>query len=156
MNLYPLTVRKGSDTASSDEFHQRLGEFRKALRDSLAANGWYIDRSCFSRIVAHRKGADLPIPAAARNVVHFYPAYCIQLHEFQGRPYLSVDYTCQVLSVRKAHEVMRHLPPDALLNRGAWPKPKAGAAVASSPPTPNGSPFTSSTTRRSGGSRRTG
>ncbi len=117
-NFYPLTVRKGSDTVSSDEFHLRSGECRKALRDSLAANGWYIDRSCFGRIVAHRKGADLPIPAAARNVVHFYPAYCIQLHEFQGRPYLSVDYVCQVLSVRKAHEVMRHLSPDALLNRG--------------------------------------
>lgn len=117
-NVYPLAVRKGTGPASSDEFHLRSGEFRKALRDSLAANGWYIDRFSFSRLVAHRKGADLPVPVSARKFVHFYPAYCIQLHEFHGRAYLSVDYTCQVLSVCKAHEAMRHLPPESLLNRG--------------------------------------
>jgi predicted HTH transcriptional regulator len=117
-NLFPLNVRKGGSAASSDDFHLRFGEFSKALRDLLAASGWYIDRFSFSRIVAHRKGTELPIPAAARRVVHFYAAYSIQVHEFYGRSYLSVDYVCQVLSVCKAHEVMRHIPAEGLLNRG--------------------------------------
>ena len=135
-NLYPLNVRKGGGAASSDEFHLRSGEFTKALRDSLAASGWYIDRFSFSRIVAHRKGAELPIPTAARSMVHFYPAYCIQVHEFYGRSYVSVDYVCQVLSVRKAHEVMRHIPAEGLLNRGcvaqteSW---RTGRIVAADP-----------------------
>jgi predicted HTH transcriptional regulator len=125
-NLYPLAIRKGTGPASGDEFHLRMGEFGEALRDSLAAKGWYIDRSSFSRIVAHRTGVELPIPAAARSVIRFYPAYCIQVHELHGKPYLTVDYTCQVLSIRKAHEVLRHLSADALVNcrcvaqAGSW------------------------------------
>src|SRR5262249_25107045 len=47
--------------------------------------------------------------------------------------YLSVDYTCQVLNVKKATEVLRHLPAEALANcrcvaqAGAW---RAGRIVA--------------------------
>jgi predicted HTH transcriptional regulator len=115
MNVYPLTVRKGNGPASADDFHLHTGEFGRALRDSLAAKGWYIDRFSFSRLVAHRTGCELPIPPAARDVVRFYPAYSIQIHELHGKPYLSVDYTCQVLSVRKAHEVLRHFSADTLV-----------------------------------------
>jgi predicted HTH transcriptional regulator len=118
MNVYPLTVQKGSGLASSDEVHLRLGEFGKALRDSLAAHGWYIDRFSFSRIVAHRKGVDLPISTAAQKVLRLFPAYCIQIHELFGRAYLVVDYACQVLSVLKVNEVCRHLTADELLGRG--------------------------------------
>jgi predicted HTH transcriptional regulator len=118
MNIYPLTVSKGSGPVTSGEVHLRLGEFSKALRDSLAAHGWYIDRFSFSRIVAHRTGADLPVPTAARKVLRFFPAYCIQLHELFGRLYLTVDYTCQVLSILKAHEVSRHLGSGNLVGRG--------------------------------------
>jgi hypothetical protein len=117
MNVYPLAVTKGSGPATGDEIHLRLGECSKPLRDSLAAHGWYIDRFSFSRIVAHRTGADLPIPQAAHKVVRFYPAYCIQIHEFFRRPYLAVDYTCQVLNVLKAHEVGRHIGSEDLIGR---------------------------------------
>lgn len=118
MNVYPLTVSKGSGRATSDEIHLRLGEFSKALRDLLAAHDWYIDRFSFSRIVAHRRGADLPIPPAVHKMLRFFPAYCIQIHELFGRAYLTVDYTCQVLSVLRAHEVGRHLPSEDLVGRG--------------------------------------
>lgn len=118
MNVYPLAVSKGSGRASSDELHLRLGEFSKALRDSLAAHSWYIDRFSFSRIVAHRKGADLPISLLVQNILRLFPAYCIQIHELFGRPYLTVDYTCQVLSVLKVNEVRRHLPFEDLVGRG--------------------------------------
>jgi len=93
-NLYLLDIRQGSSVAPNGEFRLRYGEFVKGLRDSLVAKDWYIDRSSFSRIVAHRRGAELPIPVVARNTVHFYPAYSFQTHEFHARHYLSVDSVC--------------------------------------------------------------
>src|SRR6266702_557595 len=118
MNLYALAVSKGNGRATSDEVHLRLGEFTKAIRDSLAAHGWYIDRFSFSRIVAHRTGADLPISPAAHEVLRFFPAYCIQIHELFGHVYLSVDYTCQVVSILKANDVGRYLGFNDLVGRG--------------------------------------
>ena len=117
MNVYPLAVQKANGNASSDEVHLRLGEFGKALRDSLASHGWYIDRYSFSRIVAHRKGADLPIPQAAQKVLRLFPAYCIQIHELFGRAYLVVDYACQVLSVQRVNEVCGHLAAADIVGR---------------------------------------
>jgi predicted HTH transcriptional regulator len=117
MNLYPLAVSKGNSRATSDEMHLRLGEFSKSLRDSLVAHGWYIDRFSFSRVVAHRTGLDLPIPSAVRKTIRFYPAYCIQVHEMFGRACISVDYTCQVLSVLKALQVSQHLGVEELVGR---------------------------------------
>ncbi len=118
MNAYLLSVQKATGKATGDEVHLRLGEFGKALRDSLAAHGWYIDRFSFSRIVAHRKGADLPISTAAQKVLRLYPAYCIQIHEMFGRAYLVVDYTCQVLSVLRLNEFCRHLASGGIVGRG--------------------------------------
>jgi len=109
MNLYPLAINKRSGKATSDEIHLRLGELSKSLRDSLAAHGWYIDSFSFSRIVAHRTGVELSSPLAVRKIVRFYPAYCMQIHEMFGRTYISIDYTCQVLSILKANEVVQHL-----------------------------------------------
>ena len=59
---------------------------------------------------------ELPIAAPARRVVRFFPAYSIQIHELHGNPYLTIDYTCQVLSVRKAHDVLQHLPEPSIVN----------------------------------------
>lgn len=117
LNTYLLTVQKASSRATSDEVHLRLGELTKAIRDSLTAHGWYIDRFSFSRIIAHRKGADLPISSAAQKVIRLYPAYCIQIHELFGRAYLVLDYTCQVLSVLRLNEACRHLAFDDLVGR---------------------------------------
>lgn len=109
LNAYLLTVQNASGTATSDEVHIRQGELTKALRDSLTAHGWYIDRFLFSRITAHRKGADLPIPPGAQKIIRLFPAYCIQVHELFGRAYVVLDYTCQVLSVLRLNEACRHL-----------------------------------------------
>ncbi len=118
LNVYPLTVQKASGRASSAEVHLRLGEFAKAVRDSLVAHDWYIDRFSYSRIVAHRKGADMPISTAAHKILRLFPAYCIQIHELFGRAYLAVDYTCQVLSVLRVNEVCQHLSFEDLVGRG--------------------------------------
>ena len=105
INLFPLTISKGPRRATSDEVHLRIGEISQALRDSLAARGWYMDRFSFSRVVAHRTGVDLAIPANVRKSIRFYPGYCLQIHEMFGRVYMSIDYTCRVLSVLRASEL---------------------------------------------------
>lgn len=116
-NIHLLNIRQGTEPARSSDFRIRYNEFLKALRDSLIAKEWYIDRCSFSRIVAHRRGAELPIPAAARKVVRFYPSYILQLHEFFGRHYLSIDFTCQVLNICKVPKLLQQLPASALVNR---------------------------------------
>lgn len=117
INLYPLAISKRSGKTTSEEIHLRLGELSKSLRDSLAAHGWHIDGFSFSRIVTHRTGVELPSPPAARKIVRFYPAYCTQIHEMFGRTYISIDYTCQVLSVLKANEVLQYLGIEDLIGR---------------------------------------
>lgn len=117
LNIYPLVVTKANGNATSDEVHLRLGEFSQALKDSLAAHQWYIERSSFSRLIAHRTGADLPISTAAKKAIRFYPSYCIQIHEMFGRAYLSVDYTCRVLSVLKANEIGQHIQLNDFVDR---------------------------------------
>lgn len=122
LNVYPLTVLKGNGYATRDEIHLRQGELTKALQDSLVAHSWYIDRSSFSRIVAHRKGIELPVPPLVREVIRFYPAYCFQIHEMLGHVYISVDYTCQVLNTLKANEVSRHIQLEELKGQGCVAK----------------------------------
>lgn len=117
INLYPLTIGKDSGRATGDEVHLRVGEFSRSLRDSLAVHGWYIDRFSFSRIVAHRTGADLPIPSVARQIVRFYPAYCFQIHEMFGRVYISIDYTCLVLNILNASQVKQYLSVESLIGQ---------------------------------------
>jgi predicted HTH transcriptional regulator len=134
LNAYLLTVQKASGRATGDEVHLRLGELTKALRDSLTAHGWYIDRFSFSRIIAHRKGADLPISTAAQKLIRLFPAYCIQVQELFGRAYVVLDYTCQVLSILRLNEACRQLTSDEFVGRScvakadAW---RAGRIVAS-------------------------
>lgn len=117
MNVYPLTINKGNGRATSDEIHLRLGELSKALRDALIAHDWYIDRFSFSRVIAHRKGVSLLIPAHIEKIVRFYPAYCIQIQEMFGQAYISVDYTCQVLSVLRANKVTHFIKVEDLIGK---------------------------------------
>ncbi|WP_170944010.1 RNA-binding domain-containing protein [Leptolyngbya sp. BC1307] len=115
MNAYLLTIRNGDRLATSDEVHLRLREIAQALENSLVGYEWHIDRSSFSRITAHKKGIDLPTSDEVRRVVRFYPAYRFQIHEMLGHAYIVVDYTCQVLNVVRAHEVVRYIEAEKLL-----------------------------------------
>ena len=125
-NLFLLRIRQGEQPVNRDAFNVRYGEFIRTLRDVLVANGWFIDRFGFSRIVAHRRGVELDIPANVKNVLRFYPAYEFQIREYFGRFYLCLDYKCQVLNVQKLAIFAQRLPHDTLINRrcvankGGW------------------------------------
>ena len=116
-NLFSLSIRQGEKAVSHDVFKIRYGEFVKTLRDTLVGGGWYIDRFGFSRIVAHKRGNELDIPANVKRVLRFYPAYEFQVREYFGRFYLCLDYKCQVHNVQRLNVLAQQLPRDTLIDR---------------------------------------
>jgi len=125
-NLFLLRIRQGEKPVNRDTFNIRYGEFMKTFRDVLMAKGWFIDRFGFSRIVAHRRGTELDIPADVKSMLRFYPAYEFQIREYFKRFYLCLDYTCQVLNVQKLAVLAQQFPRDTMINRrciankGGW------------------------------------
>ena len=116
-NLFSLMIRQGEKAVSHDAFNVRYGEFVKTLRDVLVGSGWYIDRFRFSRIVAHRRGDELYIPAEVKSVLRFYPAYEFQVREYFSRFYLCLDYKCQVRNVQRLTVLAQQLPKNTLIGR---------------------------------------
>lgn len=125
-NLFLLRIRQGEKPVSRDAFNIRYGEFIKTLRDVLMANGWFIDRFEFSRIIAHRRRTELVIPVNVKTFVRFYPAYEFQIKEYLKSFYLCLDYKCQVRNVQKLSVLAQQLPHDMLIdrrcyaNKGGW------------------------------------
>lgn len=125
-NLFPLRIRRDDKPVKRDAFNVRYGEFVATLRDVLLANGWFIDRVGFSRVVAHRRGKELNIPDNVKNFMRFYPAYEFQLLEYFGNFYLCLDYKCQVLNVQRLGILARRFSRNALINqrcvasKGGW------------------------------------
>jgi predicted HTH transcriptional regulator len=125
-NLFLLRLRQGDRPLTRDGFRLRYRELVANLRDALAANNWFIDRSEFSRILAHRRGIDLDIPRAAKNILRLYPAYEFQIREYFGSLYLCLDYKCHVLNVQKLSALAQQLPRESLIGRrcvaekGGW------------------------------------
>lgn len=125
-NLFLLRIRQGAKPVRWDALNARYGEFLTTVRDALVADGWFIDRFGFSRIVAHRKGIELDAPKNVKKVLRFYAAYEFQFREYFERFYLSVDYKCEVLNVQTLAVLGRILPHEALINlrcvarKGDW------------------------------------
>ena len=116
-NLYLLQIRQDDKPAKRDAFNVRYGEYAHTFRDSLVANGWYIDKFAFSRIIAHRRGSDLDIPGNVKRLLRFYPAYEFQIRDYFDTFYLCVDYKCHVLNVRKLNELAHHFSNEELTDR---------------------------------------
>jgi predicted HTH transcriptional regulator len=106
-NLYPLV---GVSVAPDFErAKQQRREIQDALKNKLAANGWFIDRDSYGVITAHRRGVALPAPANVSKVVKLYPAYVFQIKEYFGKLYLLVDFTVTVQTVLYLSEVLTYL-----------------------------------------------
>ena len=116
-NLYLFQIRQGQKPATRDAFNVRYGEFVRTFRDALTANDWYIDKFGFSRIIAHRRGTALAVPANVKKILWFYPAYEFQVREYFNHFYLCVDYKCQVLNVRRLNEIAPHFSAEELTGR---------------------------------------
>ena len=131
-NLFLLRIRQGDKPIRRNTFNVRYGEFVKTLRDVLAGKGWFIDRSGFSRIIAHRRGVELAVPANVKSILRFYPAYEFQIRQYFESFYLCLDYKCQVLNVQKLAVIGQQVPKEEFINRrcvakkGQW---RAGRIV---------------------------
>ena len=121
-NLFLLQIRQGQKPVNRDEFNVHYREFMGILKDVLIANGWFVDRFGFSRIVAHRKGSELYIPETVRKIVRFYPAYEFQIREYFKRFYFCLDYKCQVLNVQNLAVLSEQLPNETLINKHCFAK----------------------------------
>ena len=97
-NLYPLS---GFGPVNGNGAARRL-DFLAALKERLAADGWFIDRFSHATLTAHRRGIAHPAPEAVAQVVRIYPAVVFQLREHFGFRYLLVDTTVSVRSVLTA------------------------------------------------------
>lgn len=116
LNFFALAVRQGSEPVDIREIRIARRELLTNLKDSLQARDWYIDHFSFSRITVHHRGNELPISKSVRDYLRLYPAYTVQLQECFGRFYLSVDYVCAVLSVRRLNVLLRSLSAESLTN----------------------------------------
>ncbi|MEZ4777625.1 MAG: Piwi domain-containing protein [Bacteroidia bacterium] len=77
------------------------------IRDKLRNLGWYIDKEKKSRITVHQRGKNLKINALIDAVLHVYPAYDLQVYVFDGKFYLSVDYTIQVRNISSLDKLLQ-------------------------------------------------
>jgi len=97
-NLFPIS---GLGPVNGSDAARRL-DFLVALKERLAANGWFIDRFRHGALVAHRRGVVHPAPEAVARIVRMYPAVVFQFREHFGFRYLLVDMTVTVRSVLTA------------------------------------------------------
>lgn len=116
-NFFPLAARQETGPARAADLRTRHRELLTSLKDALEAGGWYIDRQSFSRLTVHRRGNDIPVPEAVRPYLRLFPAYTLQLQECFGHLYLCIDYTCEVLNVRRLNLVLGQLPAAQLLDK---------------------------------------
>jgi predicted HTH transcriptional regulator len=116
-NLYPLDIRQSRKPVENEAFRLRYKEFLSSLKDALIADGWYIDRFGFSRIIAHRRNSTLDLPRSAASIMRIYPAYEFAVREFSGHQYLCLDYTIQVLNVTSLNALLSDFPAKEFLGR---------------------------------------
>lgn len=119
-NLFPVKIGGvGGSSIRQIDVRALRQEFSSALKDSLEANGWFIDNYQFNRLVAHRQGVDLPILQAAKPIVRFYRGYTFQLREYNQKVFLTIDYSLQVRNVLSARLLIQNNPWVRLIGRTA-------------------------------------
>ena len=115
-NLFPLRIQQGDKPVDQQTFNLRYKEFMQTFSDTLAATGWFIDRSGYSRIIAHRQGIDLEAPENVKHVLRFYPAYEFQIRQYFDHFYLCLDYKCQVRNVLPLTVVSQKVAKEKITN----------------------------------------
>ena len=116
-NLFPLELSGRS--LSRDEFQDLRGNMLTSIKDALFGHGWFIDRSSFGRLIAHRKGNALPLSPQVERVARIYPAYEFQVRQYAQNLYLCVDYKAELKNVLAVNELLRCISADMLIGKHA-------------------------------------
>lgn len=117
-NLFPLEIRKHSGAnVEYTIFRDSRNEFLLSLKDSLAANGWFIDSIRHGLLTAHRRGVAVSIPSNAARFVGLYAAYSFGVRDYGDRSYLLIDFSLEVKNLLSLPKVLDHVNPADLLER---------------------------------------
>src|SRR5262249_40935709 len=114
-----LTLRDRSGQqvrAPSDDQQQEL---LHAFRNALRSHGWFIHHVRYGRVVAHPKGAKIPLPDNVSAIVRLFPACIFQFRRYWGQLYLCLDYSLEVRTVLSVQELLSVFEPGELLHRSA-------------------------------------
>jgi predicted HTH transcriptional regulator len=114
-NLYALQIT--GENVRLQDFPLIKREITDVIGNSLGKHGWYIDRSAYGRIIAHKKGSELPLPVNVSSILRMYPAFSFQVRRYWDVLYLALDFELQVKNVLSAAELLRMLPATELLGR---------------------------------------
>lgn len=119
-NLFRVTLTTNQGIPESPKvFQRRLKELDRYFIDALSAKGWYIDRSAFGQITAHRKGVSSPVPEQVKQYLQFFPAYVFQFKLYGEQLFLCVDYTLEVKNTANVRSLLKNLQPQELTGRFA-------------------------------------
>jgi len=131
-NLFPLQFAGVAEGYDLVQRSSHRGEMLRALEDALEAHNWFVDSAKHGRIVAHKRGIELPLPPAVARDFRFYPAYSFQFREYWGQLYLCIDYTLAVKNVRTVVELLQTFGAAELAGLSAtayWDKWQRGRIV---------------------------
>ncbi len=117
-NLFALSP-VSADGVTLSYLNDHRTEFVAVLSDALLANGWYVDRVSYGRLIAHRQGRAFSIPDNVSAIVRFYPAFTLQLRQYWNKMYLGVDYSVEVKSALPVQELLNDLELVTLIGKSA-------------------------------------
>jgi predicted HTH transcriptional regulator len=66
-NLYVLQIT--GENVKLQDLPLIKREIGDAINANLEKNGWYIDRFAYGRVIAHKKGSDLPLPSNVSSIL---------------------------------------------------------------------------------------
>lgn len=116
-NLFQL--EQSSLPMSRGEFRELRGNMLTAIKDALLGHGWFIDRLSFGRIIAHRKGKELPLSPQVEKIVRIYPAYEFQVRQYAENLYLCVDYKAELKNIVAVDKLLGLISADELITKNA-------------------------------------
>lgn len=119
-NLFQLEItsndQQNLDIKSFQNFQKGI---LVSLRDSLAADDWYIDSLSFSRLIAHKRGVAITQLREIAEFVRFYPAYSFQIRHYWSHYYLCIDYTLEVKNIQNGSDLLKYFQPSELVAKTA-------------------------------------
>jgi predicted HTH transcriptional regulator len=119
-NLFSLNfILKNGGQPNFEYLQNRYQNILIALKDSLAAKGWYIDNLKFSRIIAHRQGQYISQSERIDKYCRFYPSYSFQIRQYWNKFYLCIDYTLQIRNIQNIQNLLKLLDINDLIGKRA-------------------------------------
>lgn len=104
-NFFKLTFEK--DFPGRSDKNKLKTVILMAIKDALANKGWFIDRSSFSRVVAHPRGMAFPLGTEVEKFTKIFQAYIFQIKYFGEDFYLVFDLKAELKNVLNLDDLIK-------------------------------------------------